>query len=413
MRLVKSNDFYSIKVRGYVTPLHLDVLDILYQPILGFAATSLYRYLYAMRDFRKGDPLSFTLIHDHFGFTYDQISSALSKLEGLGLMRSFYSTRPEFSEYVLELYAPKDPAAFSQDPLFMNLLNDILGPRHTQDLLTLFMLDRETLNKDEVTSSFAEIYANQIMDIKSDGIFNGAPLENVVGTVKIVFDRALFFNRLTHNRKILPSSLSTDEVKKIEQIAGLYNLTEDAISQKVGDYYDAGKKVGSRVDFGALTQNLQELVKYPDLIRPLRRHVNKLPGESEKIKLINDMEVMGPVDFLVKMNDGTKVAPADFRILETLALDYNLLPPVINALVYYTLYHNNNELVRALMEKNASLLARNKVVTALDALDTLERPPVKGRGRPRKGVGVEPKIEAKETPADDTDDPIWDELKKL
>ena len=250
-----------------------------------------------MRDFRKGDPLSFTLIHDHFGFTYDQISSALSKLEGLGLMRSFYSTRPEFSEYVLELYAPKDPAAFSQDPLFMNLLNDILGPRHTQDLLTLFMLDRETLNKDEVTSSFAEIYANQIMDIKSDGIFNGAPLENVVGTVKIVFDRALFFNRLTHNRKILPSSLSTDEVKKIEQIAGLYNLTEDAISQKVGDYYDAGKKVGSRVDFGALTQNLQELVKYPDLIRPLRRHVNKLPGESEKIKLINDMEVMGPVDF--------------------------------------------------------------------------------------------------------------------
>ena len=54
MRLIKSNDFYSVKVRGYVTSLHLEVLDILYQPIMGFAATALYRYLFTMRDFRKG-----------------------------------------------------------------------------------------------------------------------------------------------------------------------------------------------------------------------------------------------------------------------------------------------------------------------------------------------------------------------
>ena len=92
-----------------------------------------------MRDFRKGDSLSFTLIHDHFGFSYDQISIAFSKLEGLGLMRSFYVEYNEFSEYVLELYAPKDPAAFSQDQIFMNLLNDVLGPRHTNKTYYLYL----------------------------------------------------------------------------------------------------------------------------------------------------------------------------------------------------------------------------------------------------------------------------------
>ena len=414
MRLIKSNDFYSVKVRGYVTLLHLEVLDILYQPIMGFAATALYRYLFTMRDFRKGDPLSFTLIHDHFGFSYDQISIAFSKLEGLGLMRSFYVEYNEFSEYVLELYAPKDPAAFSQDQIFMNLLNDVLGPRHTQDLLSLFTLDRETLNKEEVTSTFAEIYADRIFDIKGDDLYKGEPLENVVGNIKFEFDRAAFFNILTRERKILPSALSAEELKKAEQMAGLYNLTEVATAERVGDFYDALQPFGARVDFVAMNKHLQELVKYPVLSKPLRRPVQELAGESQKIKRINLMETYSPVEFLQYLNEGTKIAPADYNILTTLSHDYNLLSPVINALVYYTLYHNNNELIRALVEKNASVLARNKVTTALDALDTLERP-IKKRGRaPKKAPILNDDKKEEATPqVDDLDDPIWDELKKL
>ena len=66
------------------------------------------------------------------------------------------------------------------------------------------------------------------------------------------------------------------------------------------------------------------------------------------------------------------------------------------------------------MEKNASLLARNKVTTALDALDTLERP-IKKRGRaPKKAPILNDDKKEEATPqVDDLDDPIWDELKKL
>lgn len=414
MRLVKSSDFYSVKVRGYVTSLHLDVLDILYQPILGFAATSIYRYLYATREFRAGDPLSFTLIHNHLGFSYDQISGAISRLEALGLVRSFLNAHDEFNEYIIELLAPKDPASFSKDQIFIHLLNDILGPRHTQDLLNLFALDKETHDLVESTSDFAEIYGPQIRELNGDDLYTGAPLENVVGGIKIPFDQSLFLNILTRKRKILPSAISASEFKIITQIAGLYDLTEDAMAEKVGDFYNSEFPIGKRVDTNGLRQNLQELIKYPAISKPMRRKPQVLKATSDKAKLINNMETMGPFAFLTMLNEGTKIAPADVKILEELGLQYNLNPPVINALIYYTLLHNNNELIRALIEKNASLLARNKVYNALDALDTLERP-IDKKKKTRKKVEetVEIKLETSMQEEDDTNDPIWDEIKKL
>ena len=413
MRLVKSSDFYSVKVRGYITSLHLDVLDLLYQPILGFAPATIYRYLYATRDFRSGDPLSFSLLHNHLGFTYDQLSIAINRLEGLGLVRSFLIKRPEFNEVVLELYAPKNPAEFSNDKIFMHLLNEVLGPRHTQDLISLFKLDQATQNQEETTADFASVYASQVQNLKEADFYNGEKLENQVGKIKLVFDETLFFNLLTKLRKILPSAISKNEAKLVIQIAGLYDLTEEGLANLVGDYYNSNEPFGSRIDIAAMQSSLQDIIKYPTISKKFRRPVQKISGESEIVQNINEMETKGPIDYLISLNKGTKIAPADQKILNELAFNYNLNPPVINALIFYTLKHNNNQLIRALVEKNASLLARSKVKNALDALDVLDRPPVK-RGRKPK---VEVKEEIKPTPqkevADDLDDDVWDEIKDL
>lgn len=412
MRLVKSEDFYSIKVRGYVTALHLDVLDVLYQPIIGFAATSLYRYLYATREFRSGSPLSFTLLHNHLGFTYDQLSMAFNRLEGVGLVRSYLVTHDAFNEFIFEIYAPKDPAAFSHDAIFMNLLQDVVGPRHAQDILSIFKLDSETHDKEEVSSDFAAIYGPQIKELNGDELYTGKTLDNVIADVKIPFDEALFFNILTSKRMILPSALSKNEVKVLMQIAGLFGLTEDALAAKVGEYYDPDKAKGSRVDIEGMRVNLRELVKYPSIFKSKRRQVEKLHGDSEEILVINKMESMASVDFLVMLNKGTKIAPADYKILDDLVHAYNLKPPIVNALIFHTLKNNNQQLIRALIEKNASLLVRSKAQNALDALDILEKPFEK-RGRKSKPVKEEAKEEAKEEVKNDLDDPIWEKLKDL
>lgn len=415
MRLIKSIDFYSVKVRGYVTMLHLQVLDVLYEPILGFVATSVYRYLHSTQTYRKGEPISFNTMHTQLSFTYDQLSSAISRLEALGLVRSFLVQHKEFSEYIIELYAPKDPAEFSKDQIFMHLLTEKVGPRHAQDFVNIFALDAKTLNKEDVSSEFADIFAADLQTTTNGINYENVALKNVVGGVKISFDRALFLNIFVGERLFNINALSEEELHTIEQIGGIYALTERALVDKVSEYYDGNKPHGKRVDFPSMRKALNEIMKYGEVSRGLRReYVRKLSGESEKIKLINAMETMGNSEFLSMLNDGIKNAPADERLLVTLNSDYYLSAPAINALVYFTLLNFNDELPRSLVEKLASSLARKKVSSALDTLDALERPTRSERQTivTAKKAKTKKEPEVLETEHDPLDDEIMDILRK-
>lgn len=416
MRLLKKNDFYSLKTRGYVTMLHLQVLDVLYLPILGAKATMLYSLLFAMRDFRKGEPISVTTLSEKLEVSLDQLTIAFSRLEALGLIRSFYESHKEFNEYTIELFAPKDPASFSRDEIYMYLLINKVGPRNAQDLVNLFRLDSEVTEKVETTSEFSDVFADEFNGkVRTDDFVNYI-LDNNVGKVSFNFNRALFLNIIISERHFKVNAFTNEELQSIENLAGLYNIDERAMVEKVVDFYDEKQPLGSRVDFEAMKNLLRELIKYPELRKTIKRRTSKaLKGESEKIALINKMEVTGPLDFLAYLNDGVKIAPADERLIEILALDYFLPGAVINALIYFTLTNYNNELPRSLVEKLASSLARKKITSALDALDALERPArkkVRSSGEANSVNTLNEATNAKPKEEDPHDDDIMKILKE-
>lgn len=375
MRLLKKSDFYSLKTRGYVTLLHLQVLNVLYLPLLGAKATLLYSLLHSMRDFRKGEPVAITNLSEKLELSLDQLSMTFSRLEALGLIRSFYEKHKEFNEYTIELFAPKDPASFSKDEIYMHLLISKVGPRTAQDLVNLFRLDQETTGKSETTSEFGEVFGDEFNRQPSKHDLINYTLDNNVGHISFNFNSALFLNIIVSEKLFKVNAFSNEELKSIENLAGLYNVDERVMAEKVVDFYDENKPQGARVDFEAMKNLLSEMIKYPELRKTIKRRTSKkLKGEGEKIALINKMEESGPLDFLAFLNNGVKIAPADMRLVETLSLDYFLPPAVINALIYFTLTNYNNELPRSLVEKLASSLSRKKILTALDALDALERP---------------------------------------
>ncbi len=404
MRLLKKNDFYSLKTRGYVTMLHLEVLHVLYLPLLGPKATLLYTLLHSMREFRKGEPLAISNLSEKLELSLDQLSLTFSRLEALGLLRSFYEKHPEFNEYTIELLAPKDPASFSHDEVYMHLLINKVGPRAAQDLINLFRLDQETTNTLETTSEFSDVFGAEFIAQSAKHDLTNYSLTNTVGNISFSFNRALFLNIIVSERFFKVNAFSNEELQSLENLAGLYNIDERVMAEKVGDFYDEKKPFGSRIDFTAMKHLLSEMIKYPELRKTIkRRSSQKLKGESEKIALINKMETTGPLDFLVYLNDGVKIAPADYNLLEILALDYFLPPAVINALIYFTLTNYNNELPRSLVEKLASSLARKKILTALDALDALERPARRKSGgtRPLMRENEDPKTSKEEKKAED------------
>lgn len=81
---------------------------------------------------------------------------------------------------------------------------------------------------------------------------------------------------------------------------------------------------------------------------------------TEEEKMIKLYERTPPLTLLEKRSDGAKVAAADARIVESLIIDYQLYPGVVNVLLDYVLWQNDMKLTKAFIDKIAAHWARKK-----------------------------------------------------
>lgn len=80
-----------------------------------------------------------------------------------------------------------------------------------------------------------------------------------------------------------------------------------------------------------------------------------------------------PYDFLKSKNKGLKPSSRDLKLLEHLAVDFDLPPGVINVLVDYALLVNNGKLNSAYLETIASDWSRKNIKTVDDAMSLAEK----------------------------------------
>ena len=104
-------------------------------------------------------------------------------------------------------------------------------------------------------------------------------------------------------------------------------------------------------------------------------------GNTDLAKKINLMESKSPKDYLTIIQNGTKPADADIRLINDLSKNYHLPNPVINAVVDYVLTKADNVLSRAYAEKVAASLVRENARTAVDAMNYLRKIDKKTRGK--------------------------------
>ena len=74
-------------------------------------------------------------------------------------------------------------------------------------------------------------------------------------------------------------------------------------------------------------------------------YLKSADGDNTKRgKIIKVFESLSPYEFLKAKNKGTKPSDRDMQLLETLLIDMQLKPAVVNVLIDYTLKTNNNKL---------------------------------------------------------------------
>ena len=85
------------------------------------------------------------------------------------------------------------------------------------------------------------------------------------------------------------------------------------------------------------------------------------------------MENASPSHYLSLMQGGTRPVDADLFVINEISKRFNFSNGVINVIVDYVLTKNNNMLVKTMVERIASGIAREGINTATDAMNYIRK----------------------------------------
>ena len=370
-------DTYTVINKTIITNEDHKIISMLYQPIIGYTATSLYETL--KDDLDKQGIMSDELNHHHLMSTMQlnlqEIVSAREKLEAIGLLKT-YVKEENINNYVYELFSPLSASEVFNHPILNIVLYSNLGKEEYDKLINYFKVPKINL-KDytDVTKSFEEVFSSvekTSMDIISDITKKNS--NNIEISKGIDFDELIS----TVPENITNKKTFTDTTKKlINNLAFAYNLKTYELSGLVIDSINERGEI-DEVKLRKSARNFYQFERegsLPTLIYKRQPNYLKKPiGDNSKwAKMVYAFESLTPYEFLKAKYKGAEPTDRDKKLIESLLNDQQLSAGVVNVIIAYTLKTNNERLTKAYVETIAGQLKRLNVETVEEAMQVTEK----------------------------------------
>ena len=353
------------------------ILTMLYQPIIGSIALSLYFTLWS--DLNKREVMSIEYTHHHLmnamSLKLDDIIGARKKLEAIGLLKTLYK-KEQVNKYIYEIYSPLSVAEFFSNPILSSSLLSSIGVKEYRDLINYYRIPKiNTHEFENITVKFSDIFmmTNKSIDesIEVD-IKKKDKLEVIIDDV-IDFD----FLMSSIPKGILNNKALTTGIRRlINRLAYLYNFDNTIM---IGLIKDSINEKGM-IDETELKKNCKnyysfENDKVPKLVYKSKVNINNTTKDVKSIKekLINCFENTSPYDFLKAKYGGSKPTNKDINLIESLLVNQELNPGVVNVLVDYVLRINDNKLNKNFVEAIASQWKMSNITNVKDAMKQAEK----------------------------------------
>ncbi len=349
------------------------LLVMLYQPIVGSVAISLYFSLWSYLD--KMEFMSQEWTHHHLmtnmRMSLEDIIQSRERLEGIGLLK-IYVKKDKVNNFVYEMYSPLSAYDFFLNPILSVSLYNNIGSQEYEKVMEYFKLPEINLkNYEDITCRFKEIYDST----------STTTLEQVVDDIK----------KRNHVKLEMTSSLNIDNILSLipEEILNIRSITLSMKEyiHKLGFIYDMNDTQMSeliknsinekkQIDKERLKENCRKFYQFetsgklPSLAYKNQPETLRKKGtyQSKKDKLIYQFETTSPYDFLMSKHNGGRPTKSEVAILEYLLIDMNLNPGVVNVLLDYILKESDNKLIRSYVEDVAGLFSRSKIETVEQAM---------------------------------------------
>lgn len=398
-------DTYTVINKTVITEKDKKLISILYQPIIGFAATALYFTL--IDDLDKQEIISTDLTHHHLMATMqlklEDIVIAREKLEAVGLLKT-YLKKDNINQYVYLIYSPISAHDFFNHPILNIVLYNNIGKQEYEKVLSLFKVPRINLKDyEDVTSSFDEVFKSivgTIMEVEEDITKKDSN--------NIIINKGIDFNMIISSlpeSQISPKCFNSETKELINNLSYIYNLTSldmqglirNSINEKgLIDKTVLRKSCRDYYQFDN-SGNLPTLIynKQPDYLK-------KPKGDNSKwAKMVYTFENITPYQLLRAKYKGAEPTDRDKKLIENLLIDQKLNPGVVNVLISYVLKINNEQLKKSYVETIAGQWKRLNIETVEEAMQITEKEhkKIKKLIKPKETIKVKNSNSEKNIPA--------------
>ena len=297
----------------------------LYQPIMGMEAVSLYMTLYSELDqiTLTKSPSLISRLCKMTGFSLNELSQSLSKLEAIGLMSS-YKKKSQENRFLFDLKMPYLPHEFLNHPI----LNDLLQKRL----------------KDEYKQKIHKAFEDE-------------------------YDLSLFYQGI-ENLQLSKKMFTKEDEQLIQRMGLLYKINaldmQNLVKQSVVQGH-LGKRLFSRNCQQYYDLKMPE--KFENIFHKQSPLLHEQTGKSSLDKHIYYLENISPYDLLKDKIGGKEPLKRDLQVIESLLTTLELEPGVINVLIETTLEKCNQSLPKSFMEALGSQWKRKKIQTVKEAID--------------------------------------------
>lgn len=378
-------DTYEVQFSGFLHDLDRKVLTMLYQPLIGAFAYSLYMTFWCDAEMEFSKEQSHQRLMNVTQFSLKDIIAARKKLEAIGLLKTFKKDTEESRRFIYELQTPLSPASFFHDGVLNIYLYNRLGKKKYCEMRDFF-LDKssETEEYEETTASFNEVFmslhpsemtAGAYSEIQEGG--EGRLADRKPGKSLTITEEEFDFDLLLSSVSsfILPKEVITPSIREaIIKLAYVYQMGPLEMSKQIQNAYHLNgelteEHLRKEVQKWYRIENNNQLPQMAFRTQPQGlKSISSVEPVTEEEKMIKFFEEVSPYK-LLELQSGTRPAEADLNIVTYLMLEQKMMPGVVNVLLDYVLKTNDLKLTRSFVEKIASHWARKKVQTVPDAME--------------------------------------------
>ena len=370
-------DVYTVINKTVLNEEDHKIISMLYQPIIGYTAVSLYDTL--KDDLDKLEVMSEELTHHHLMSTMqldlNEIVVAREKLEAVGLLKT-YVKQENTNNYVYLLYSPLSAAEIFNHPVLNIVLYNNLGKKEYNKLLSYFKLPKVNLNGyTEITKSFDNVFSSvekTSLDIISD--ITKKESNNIEISKGIDFDELI--SSIPEDE--LNEKVFTKDIKNlINSLAFTYNLKTYEMSGLVRDSLNE-KGLIDKTKLRKTARDFYQFETSGSLPTFIYKHqpdyLKKPKGDNSKwAKMVYTFETLTPYEFLKAKYKGAEPTDRDKKLVESLLIDQELKPGVVNVLIAYCLKLNNEKLKKSYIETIAGQWKRLNIETVEEAMKITEK----------------------------------------